>query len=49
MYSGIVRTALTNGLPLELSITVIARGQSRTRGGRSGLQTAKNTSHEFRR
>jgi len=23
MYSGIVRTALTNGLPLELSITVI--------------------------
>jgi hypothetical protein len=23
MYSGIVRTALANGLPLELSITVI--------------------------
>jgi hypothetical protein len=23
MYSGIVRTASTNGLPLELSITVI--------------------------
>jgi hypothetical protein len=37
MYSGIGRTALTDGLPLELSIAVIRARQSRTRDGRSGL------------